>query len=274
MDECKPLPSLCDQQQTPKIKDARVTPKQTRSTPAALVGLHTRRLAARGGGGAWAGDTARCVLGRGTSGVLLRRRRGTRLLVDGVEGTSTYRRKTERRRWTVDGYVYHYPCPADAGLCSYPCPADHRMAKSVKKQSYFFVVAFIRLRTLVAHIAASMTGTPVLARVRVVSLSCRARSGRGGGGGRSLKGATARPRPVSNNSSNNDTTSTPSTDSTEAPSATIATTTTTTAAAAFKPRDRRPENVPGDLFVDHTCIDCDTCRWMAPGVFDAVRLPF
>ena len=30
---------------------------------------------------------------------------------------------------------------------------------------------------------------------------------------------------------------------------------------------RRPENVEGDLFVDSTCIDCDTCRWMAPDVF-------
>ncbi|MBT9314111.1 MBL fold metallo-hydrolase [Leptothoe spongobia] len=30
---------------------------------------------------------------------------------------------------------------------------------------------------------------------------------------------------------------------------------------------RRPENVEGDIFVDHTCIDCDTCRWMAPNVF-------
>jgi hypothetical protein len=28
---------------------------------------------------------------------------------------------------------------------------------------------------------------------------------------------------------------------------------------------RRAENVPGDLFVDETCINCDTCRWMAPG---------
>ncbi|XP_059279536.1 uncharacterized protein LOC132033548 isoform X1 [Lycium ferocissimum] len=26
---------------------------------------------------------------------------------------------------------------------------------------------------------------------------------------------------------------------------------------------RRPQNVPGEFFVDHTCIDCDTCRWMA-----------
>lgn len=33
------------------------------------------------------------------------------------------------------------------------------------------------------------------------------------------------------------------------------------------PRDPRPENVAGDFFVDSTCIDCDTCRWMAPSVF-------
>jgi glyoxylase-like metal-dependent hydrolase (beta-lactamase superfamily II)/ferredoxin len=33
---------------------------------------------------------------------------------------------------------------------------------------------------------------------------------------------------------------------------------------------RRLENVPGDLYVDRTCIDCDTCRWMAPEVFSAV----
>ncbi|MCU0516239.1 MAG: MBL fold metallo-hydrolase [Oscillatoria sp. Prado101] len=30
---------------------------------------------------------------------------------------------------------------------------------------------------------------------------------------------------------------------------------------------RRPENVTGDFYVDSTCIDCDTCRWMAPAVF-------
>jgi len=30
---------------------------------------------------------------------------------------------------------------------------------------------------------------------------------------------------------------------------------------------RRPENVSGDFYVDSTCIDCDTCRWMAPAVF-------
>jgi glyoxylase-like metal-dependent hydrolase (beta-lactamase superfamily II)/ferredoxin len=28
-----------------------------------------------------------------------------------------------------------------------------------------------------------------------------------------------------------------------------------------------PENVPGDFFVDWTCIDCDTCRQLAPSVF-------
>lgn len=31
---------------------------------------------------------------------------------------------------------------------------------------------------------------------------------------------------------------------------------------------RRPQNVSGDLYVDHSCIDCDTCRWMAPEIFD------
>ncbi|MBW4446406.1 MAG: MBL fold metallo-hydrolase [Spirirestis rafaelensis WJT71-NPBG6] len=30
---------------------------------------------------------------------------------------------------------------------------------------------------------------------------------------------------------------------------------------------RRPENVNGDFYVDTSCIDCDTCRWMAPEVF-------
>ncbi|XP_058212970.1 uncharacterized protein LOC131324839 isoform X1 [Rhododendron vialii] len=35
-------------------------------------------------------------------------------------------------------------------------------------------------------------------------------------------------------------------------------------------RQRRPQNVDGDFFVDHTCIDCDTCRWMAPQVFARV----
>lgn len=30
---------------------------------------------------------------------------------------------------------------------------------------------------------------------------------------------------------------------------------------------RRSQNVGGDFYVDHSCIDCDTCRWMAPEVF-------
>jgi glyoxylase-like metal-dependent hydrolase (beta-lactamase superfamily II)/ferredoxin len=30
---------------------------------------------------------------------------------------------------------------------------------------------------------------------------------------------------------------------------------------------RRPQNISGDFYVDTTCIDCDTCRWMAPQVF-------
>jgi glyoxylase-like metal-dependent hydrolase (beta-lactamase superfamily II) len=30
---------------------------------------------------------------------------------------------------------------------------------------------------------------------------------------------------------------------------------------------RLPENVPGDFYVDETCIDCDTCRRIEPSVF-------
>jgi ferredoxin len=33
------------------------------------------------------------------------------------------------------------------------------------------------------------------------------------------------------------------------------------------PAKRVPENVLGDFFVDSTCIDCDACRQIAPGVF-------
>jgi glyoxylase-like metal-dependent hydrolase (beta-lactamase superfamily II) len=33
---------------------------------------------------------------------------------------------------------------------------------------------------------------------------------------------------------------------------------------------RRAENAAGDLFVDASCIDCDTCRWMAPATFARV----
>ncbi len=32
-------------------------------------------------------------------------------------------------------------------------------------------------------------------------------------------------------------------------------------------KDRLPENVPGDFFVDSSCIDCDACRQIAPAVF-------
>jgi len=32
-------------------------------------------------------------------------------------------------------------------------------------------------------------------------------------------------------------------------------------------RQPRQENVTGQFYVDHTCIDCDTCRWMAPKTF-------
>lgn len=30
---------------------------------------------------------------------------------------------------------------------------------------------------------------------------------------------------------------------------------------------RLPHNAPGDFYVDASCIDCDTCRWMAPATF-------
>src|SRR3984957_17571992 len=39
--------------------------------------------------------------------------------------------------------------------------------------------------------------------------------------------------------------------------------------------DRLPENAPGDFFVDASCIDCATCRTLAPRVFarsDAIGL--
>ena len=31
--------------------------------------------------------------------------------------------------------------------------------------------------------------------------------------------------------------------------------------------ERLPENSAGEFFVDASCIDCDTCRQVAPGVF-------
>ena len=33
------------------------------------------------------------------------------------------------------------------------------------------------------------------------------------------------------------------------------------------PARRLTENVDGEFFVDSTCIDCDTCRQLAPAVF-------
>lgn len=33
---------------------------------------------------------------------------------------------------------------------------------------------------------------------------------------------------------------------------------------------RLPDNVIGNFYVDSTCIDCDTCRWMAPDIFNQV----
>ena len=32
-------------------------------------------------------------------------------------------------------------------------------------------------------------------------------------------------------------------------------------------QQRHPQNISGDFYVDTTCIDCDTCRWMTPEVF-------
>ena len=37
-----------------------------------------------------------------------------------------------------------------------------------------------------------------------------------------------------------------------------------------KLKQRREENVSGNFYVDSTCIDCDTCRWVAPEVFSRV----
>ncbi|HYC78895.1 MAG TPA: MBL fold metallo-hydrolase [Planctomycetota bacterium] len=37
------------------------------------------------------------------------------------------------------------------------------------------------------------------------------------------------------------------------------------------PAKRLKTNVPGDFFVDSTCIDCDACRWIAPSVFDRMK---
>ena len=33
-------------------------------------------------------------------------------------------------------------------------------------------------------------------------------------------------------------------------------------------QQKRTENIDGNFYVDYSCIDCDTCRWMAPEVFN------
>lgn len=37
-----------------------------------------------------------------------------------------------------------------------------------------------------------------------------------------------------------------------------------------KLQQRRQENIAGNFYVDTTCIDCDTCRWMAPEIFSEI----
>jgi len=37
------------------------------------------------------------------------------------------------------------------------------------------------------------------------------------------------------------------------------------------PSKALPTNAPGDYFVDATCIDCDTCNWLAAASFDDGR---
>ncbi len=32
-------------------------------------------------------------------------------------------------------------------------------------------------------------------------------------------------------------------------------------------KDRRSQNVTGNFYVDSSCIDCDTCRWLAPKIY-------
>jgi len=33
-------------------------------------------------------------------------------------------------------------------------------------------------------------------------------------------------------------------------------------------KHRRSQNISGDFYVDNSCINCDTCRWIAPEIFD------
>ncbi|KAL4186200.1 hypothetical protein AMTRI_Chr09g13010 [Amborella trichopoda] len=41
-------------------------------------------------------------------------------------------------------------------------------------------------------------------------------------------------------------------------------------AASKLSKQRRPQNIEGEFYVDERCIDCDTCRWMAPQVFKRI----
>jgi ferredoxin len=34
-----------------------------------------------------------------------------------------------------------------------------------------------------------------------------------------------------------------------------------------RPADRLPDNAAGEFYVDRSCIDCDTCTRVAPGLF-------
>ncbi|AFY40074.1 metallo-beta-lactamase superfamily hydrolase [[Leptolyngbya] sp. PCC 7376] len=33
-------------------------------------------------------------------------------------------------------------------------------------------------------------------------------------------------------------------------------------------QNRRSQNIEGEFYVDSTCIDCDTCRWLSPEIFN------
>jgi hypothetical protein len=35
--------------------------------------------------------------------------------------------------------------------------------------------------------------------------------------------------------------------------------------------ERLPDNAAGEFYVDRSCIDCDTCTRIAPGVFAAAE---
>lgn len=33
-------------------------------------------------------------------------------------------------------------------------------------------------------------------------------------------------------------------------------------------KERRSQNIEGEFYVDNSCIDCDTCRWLSPDIFN------